>query len=347
MNETTNSKTAFIKALAIIGFFATVALVVWLVVQGLRIAPGSFASLASIAESVQNYGRVDELSIATEKSIVVSGESFKVTWTDLKQKGTYEFTHVCTEGVRIQVRAADGNLVTVPCTEVLSLPHDAHGLFMSVTSERQRFSDVPFTVAFKKTDGTVTVLSEAKVTVVNATIPLVATETIATSTPTVATTTVATVKPEPVKPATQVAAPIAAVKPTVTPTVVTSVPQSNPAGYTDLKVTYVGIGSMDGNSFSPESKFDRSERNGLKFEVMNIGTKTSGSWTFKTTLPGDVVYESPVQIPLKPSERVVFTLGFDIDDEDDDKVTVKSTVYTTGDTNSKNDSFSWVVGVKN
>ncbi len=342
MTETKNSKTAAIKTLAIVGFFATIAILVWLLIQGLRVMPGAFTSLASLAESLQNYQAGDELSIATEKSIVVSGESFKVTWTDLRRDGNYEFAYTCTSGITVEIRGGEGDLITIPCTETLSLPKDVQGLFVSISSDTARFVDVPFSVTFKKNNGDTVTASDALVTVVNATIP-VATEPVATTTPE---KPVVAEKPKPeVKPVAPVTKPV--VKPTAPAPVVTYVvPQSNPNGFTDLKMTYLGVGEMNGNTFTAKNVFDRSERSGLKFEVKNIGTKTSGTWTFTTVLPDDVVYESPTQIALKPNERVEFTLGFDLDSETNAKtVTVKSTVFTKNDTNSKNDSFSWVVGV--
>lgn len=345
MTESKNSKTAAIKTLAIIGFFATIGLLVWLLIQGLRVMPGAFSSLASIAESLQNYQASDELSIATEKSIVVSGESFKVTWTDLRRDGTYEFAYSCIPGIKIEIRGGEGDLITIPCAETLSLPQDVQGLFVSISSETERFVDVPFSVTFKKNSGDVVVASDAQVTVVNATIPVAeeTTEPVATTTPE---KPVVGEAPKPEVKSTTPAVTKPVVKPTTPAPVVTYVPQSNPNGFTDLKMTYLGVGEMNGNTFTAKNVFDRSERAGLKFEVKNIGTKTSGTWTFTAVLPGDVVYESEPQIALKPNERVEFTLGFDLDSETNAKtVTVKSTVFTKGDTNSKNDSFSWVVGV--
>ncbi len=351
MNETQNSRTAAIKTLAIIGFFVLIALLIWFLIQGLRMVPGAFSSLANIAESIQNYRPTKELTLATEKSVVVAGESFRISWTDLEKKGTYEFTYTCTDGITLQVRGVENELITIPCTEKLSLPEDVNGLFVTVTSATQRFVDVPFMVTFKDATDETARESHAKVTVVNATIPLAVNTGTGTATSTDAEpeTPVVVVKPVVMpKPTTsgtgsQGAAAVTA-KPTVQQTFVSYYPVSDPNGFVDLKVSYLGVGEMNGNTFIPKSSFDRSERNGLKFEVKNIGTKTSGTWTFKTTLPSGQEYESSPQVALKPNERVEFTLGFNFDAGDDDsKVTVKSTVYTKEDSKESNNSFSWVV----
>jgi hypothetical protein len=341
MNETHDAKTAVIKTLAIVGFLAIALALIWTLVQGVRFVPGAFASLASIAESIQNYRPITELSVATEKSIVNSNESFQLNWTDMKRHGTYHFSYTCTEGVSLNVRGGDGDLVTIPCTEKLSLPEDVHGLFVSIESEKSRFSDVAFSVAFETENGETLVERTGKITVVNATIPAVA-ENIP-ETPAVVEKPVS----KPVTKPTQVAAPIVAT-PVVTHTEVSYIPQSYTNGFTDLSTTFLGVGTMHGNVFTPSANYDRSERGGLKFEVKNIGTKTSDTWTFTATLPSGVTYTSDKQVALKPNEKVVFTLGFTMDESDKAKTTtLKVDTDVKNDTNSKNDSFSWSVKVVN
>lgn len=347
MNETHDAKTAVIKTLAIVGFLAVALAFIWVLVQGVRVVPGAFASLASIAESIQNYRPITELSIATEKSIVNSNESFQINWTDMKRHGTYHFSYTCTEGVILNVRGGDGDLVTIPCTEKLSLPEDVHGLFLSIESAQSRFSDVSYSIAFETEDGETLVERTDKITVVNATIPTTTVITENTDTEDTPVVAVKPTTPKPVVPRPVVAAPIAAA-PVVTHTEVTFIPQSYAHGFTDLKATFIGIGTMNGNTFVPQANYDRDERDGLKFEVKNIGTKTSDAWTFTATLPSGVTYTSEKQTGLKPNEKVVFTLGFTMDDTDKAKTTtLKVDTDVKNDTNDKNDSFSWSVKVVN
>lgn len=350
MENSHGGKTAAIKTLAIIGFFATVGLIVWLLVQGLRVVPGTFASLASLAESLQRYGGTTELTIATEKSVVVSDESFKLAWTDLGMKGTYEFSSSCVEGVEVEVQG-DGERVSIPCTQALSLPADVHGLFVSIKTRDERFVDVPMHVAFKREDGETLIASDATVTVVNASIPLAGTPEIAGADENATTSPSETIEPEVVAetptPAPQPAPAVTPVpKPTPTYTTVVTKPTSNPYGTVDLKITYLGVGEMNGNTFVSASNFDRSERNGLKFEVKNVGTKISGTWTFKIELPSGITYTSDAQPVLMPTEGAIFTLGFDMDEEETAKtVTVKGTVSEKNDAVKSNNTFSHVVTI--
>lgn len=326
MNQTQAFRVLAIKSLAIVGFLVTLALVVWLGVEAAKRTPGVFSSLATTLESIREYRPAPtELSIATEKSVVNSGESFQISWTDMRRDGEYKMNYACTEGVLLTVRGAEGNLVPMQCTETLTLPKEVQGLFLTVTSDTMRLTDVPLSLTFRGTDGT-SLTSETRVTIANATIPV-------SEKP----------KPEPETEKPEVATP----KPAPAPKPVTTVvyPQSNPNGFTDLAVTTLGSGVLRNGAFTYTAKYDRDEKSAIKFDIKNIGTKTSGPWSFKTTLPGGQVYESAVQTALKPYEHVEFTLGFDLD-SDDDLVKVVNTVETKNDTNAKNDSSTWFVVVQ-
>jgi len=347
MNDQLTAKTAIIKTLAIIGFFAVLVLLAWLLVQGVRMAPEKFASLASIIESLDVYRSSPELTVATEKNIVNSGESFKLSWTDLKESGTYNFSYTCTEGVTLTVRGGDGELVPVACTEKLSLPGTVTGLFVMLNSQKQRFTDVPLIIAFEKEGGEVRYERTARMTVVNATVPMsLVNETVVTEE-----TAPIPVKEEPEvtptpKPATPVVKPAVTIPPQTAQVITVSAPVSSANGFTDLKMSFIGIGTMDGTKFTPVAVYDNDKRGGVKFEVKNIGTKTSGTWTFTTVLPSGVTYTSEPQVALKPNERVEFTLGFNFDADTIAKTAkIVSTVFEKNDTNKVNDSFSWAVAI--
>ena len=352
MNETHDVRTALTKILAIVGFFAIVGMLVWLLVQGLRIVPGSFSSLASIAETIQNYQTGKELTIATEKTIVNSGDSFRVTWTDMGTSGSYDFRYTCIDGITLSVRSADNGDVPVQCSDTLTVGEDVHGLFVTIQSLDSRFIDVPFNVSFQDANGT-TVSSDASITVVNATIPLpreeVATPEIspeisgAEAERTTQETVETTEAPKPVEPQ----APATPSKPVVTEYTYTYYPVSDPKGFTDLAVKYMGIGTMSNDTFVPAGTFDNDLRGGMKFEVKNIGTKTSGDWTFTAVLPNGTTYTSDKQVALKPNERVEFTIGFSLEGVKAGTVTLKVSVTEKTDTKKDNNSFSWAAAVTN
>lgn len=349
MNET-NFRTAAIKSIAIIGFFATIVLIVWLVTESVKRAPGTFSSLATITESISNYRAVHELSIATEKTVVNSNESFQLSWTDVRQDGEYQFTYECVSGVDLFVRDGDGALTPVSCTDVLTLPATVHGLFLSVTSDDMRFIDIPLHISFTNKKNSETLTSQSKITVVNATIPtreepVVVVQKTPAEVPVVATVP----KAEPVKVATPVTStPTKIVTPSIPrPALTTVYPTSNPNGVVDLSVKTLGSGIIKDGVFVYTAKYDRDLQNSVKFDIRNVGTKTSDAWAFITILPDGTIFKSAPQLGLKPNEHVEFTLGFRIDDDvRDDFVRVQNTVYTTNDVNEANNRSAWNVAVQ-
>ena len=78
----------------------------------------------------------------------------------------------------------------------------------------------------------------------------------------------------------------------------------------------------------------------IQFAVKNIGTKTSGDWTFTAELPLGQEYVSAKQTPLKPNERALLTITFPaVTDTKLQRFGLQTS--TTGDVVSKNNSFSW------
>ena len=339
------AKSVTTKVLAIIGFVATCALVFYLILVGVTRAPGSFDSLASLAKSIGDYRPIEKLEVTPKQTVVNSEESFDMTWTDMNQPGTYHVTYTCTDGISILVRAADGKLVPMKCTDTLSLPHTVQGLFLSITSGTNRFADVPFSVRFANEAGKDILTGNTKVTVVNAQIPVggvAVDDTKKEEIPKKETPKPETPKTETPKSETPVTTPKPAPKPVVT----TIIPTSNPNGNVDLAVTMLGSGVISQGAFVFTPSYDRDFENVIKFKVKNIGTKTSDSWTVSTNLPNGQMYESEKQKPLKPEEYAEFTIGFTLEDSRKDLVTIHASVKTNSDIKNSNNSASWSVVVQ-
>lgn len=342
MEQNRGIKVATIKLLAIIGFFAVTAIIVWALIQGVRIFPHAFSSLASIAESIQGYER-QQLEIKLDKNIVNSGETFALTWTDMSGNGTYHFGYSCTDGLSLRIRTSEDALREISCTEDLELPKEANGLFVTATTLSQRFSDLTFSVRFdaEKGDNHIT---QSQVTIVNATLAIKATEVAAVPTPTpeVAQVNATIVLPTPPVAPTVSVPVVSTTQPAAT--IISILPQSNPSGFIDLKMSFGAVGTMSGNTFTPVSAYDDDARGGLRFEVKNIGTKRSDTWTYRVELP-EGTYTSDAQAPLEPNERVVFTMSFDFPESHQNSITLKGSIDEKKDIDSKNDSFSWSVKV--
>jgi hypothetical protein len=328
-------KDALTKTFAIAGFAAIIIFIVWLAVQLVQIIPGAFSSLASLADSVYNYNPNQELEVATENSVVNATESFVLSWTQLQGSGSYAFSYGCTEGVSLDVKNLDGEVVALLCDTPLSLAK-ATSLEIVALSEKHRFVDVPLTVTFAK-DGveTGTKRTIQTITVVNASIPASGLVTL----PEEKNPEVVTPTPVPAKPV--------VTKPVVYPTApkVTYVtPVSDPNGKIDLRVTFIGGGTISGSKFIPSKTIDADKNGAIQFEVKNIGTKTATDWSYEAQLPADISYNSPDQKALKPQERAIITLGFDgLTKDGSEKVSID--VTAKNDVNNKNNKVTATVKI--
>ncbi len=338
MDHTEEKAPLSVKILAIVGFVASIALIIWLVIFGMRSLPGAFGSLANTFSTLRQVEIPTELSIATGKNIVNSKESFSVAWTEFGVPGNYTFSYKCTEGVAFDVRNAT-TVTALPCAQPLTFSNDVHTIDVIASSEKTRFTDVPFTVAFTSTDGATKLEKEAKITIVNATIPQggIAQNT----TPKPPAQPVVTPTPEPVEEEDPVT-PAPTPKPAAQP--ITYFPVSNPNGYTDLRVSYLGIGRVVNGQFVPNGTFDEDSRGVLRFMVENAGTKTSDTFTYDVELPGNNTYESNTELPLKPNERAFFTVSFDVPNKDSHEK-VEVSLDTDRDTSRDNNSFEWAVEI--
>lgn len=332
MNQSTDEqkKESFTKVLAIAGFIAIIIFAVWLAVQIVSILPSAFSSLASLADSVYNYDKKTELEVATEKSVVNAGESFTITWTQLRGEGTYTFTYKCVDGVSIDIRDQSGAISSVACDTQVDLGN-ATSLEILVQSEKARFADIPYTITWSEAEGDAVVTKDASITVANASIPasgVVAEE--VEPTPEQTTPAVTT----PAKTPTYTAGTPVTIK-----KFVYTIPVSDPKGNVDLQVTFLGVGTLSGKVFTPKTKLDIDDQNALQFEVKNIGTRTAEDWSYEANLPADISYDGADQKALKPNERAVITLGFDgLTKDGSEKIGVE--VTAKGDTKESNNDFT-------
>lgn len=345
-NVSEESKTSAIKTLAIIGFIAAVVLGLWIAIQVIQFLPTAFKNLASIADGL--YGRGSAFTLVTEKEIINSGEPFKIQWTNVVKTGEYTVSYQCVNGVSAEARSGNGSIVTLECGKEFALPQGnledgKEMLEIMLKSEKQRFTDVLFTVAFYQ-DGTDTALYEKNmsVTIVNATIPQTGV------TPGI-TNTKPDVKPTPTTPAKPVVTKPVSPKPTgyyTVPVKTTSYPVSNPKGFTDLEVHFIGVGTISNGVFHAKSSLEKSDDAAMQFTVKNIGTKTSGDWSYKTEFPSDNDndYSSSKQAPLLPQERATITIRFTADDETGTEA-ARVSVSGGNDTKSRNNSASKTVKI--
>lgn len=346
MNQVTpEQKDSVTKTFAIVGFVAAILFAVWLAVQVVSIIPSAFSSLASIADGVYNYNENQTLTVATKNSVVNTGESFTLSWTEVTHPGTYTFSYKCAEGASASVRNTEGQIVSLDCGTSLNLGEKT-SLDVLVNSEKQRFTDITYTVIYTpKNKAEESIETNAQITIVNASIPthvVVEVEEEIEETPAVTTGTVAgesTTNPPPTG-----TTGLTAGTPTTIEEIIYAIPTSNPNGKIDLKVSYLGVGTLAGKNFTREATIDMDKQGAFQFSVQNIGTKTSDKWTFDALLPAGIEYTSGPQVALKPNEKAIITIGFEgLTQVGTEKFGVELDVKN--DTNKSNDKFTWSVKV--
>ncbi len=323
-------KDSITKTMAIIGFVAAILFFAWLAVAVVKVIPSAFSSLASLADSVYNYPEAKEIVVSGDKTSIESGEVVNLNWTEENIKGTYSLSYDCVSEVSVDVRMA-GNVYSPSCNEVLTLGK-VNSAEVMITSNKERFSDVSFVITFIPESGADTVSGERKITVTNTDIPTVkpAEEVLGVTTDTTEKT--------PTKTNTTGGQQPTGYKTIEVP--VYTYPVSDPNGYADLSIKLLGVGILNTDKqFVQASSISKDQTGALQFEVSNIGTKTSKTWSYEAELPSQINYESSTQDVLRPSEKVVVTIGFDgLTKTGREEFSIK--LGTSGDASSKNNSIT-------
>jgi hypothetical protein len=320
MNENTPEKKA-VRLDAIVVFLAIIIVMAWLAVQIVNFAPRGFNSLASLAEGIDQYRKglssdIDgPLVVASDMASTTDGNPVTITWEKDTRAGRYTFSHACHDGIILDIVDTDG-LREITCDTAYDIG-DVGTLTFMINSEAKEAIAVPYTIAFmRKNDtgpirmggGSVTIGNDAPVVVAtndddDGTVlgendsKDFAAEPPATPKPTVA--------PAP-KPKPRVTVP-------TTPKITYVLPTSNPQGYIDLTTSMLQTGTLSGNTFKAGT-IEKGEDGAIRFSIKNNGTKISGKWTYSVTLPDNDTYTSPLQAPLMPTEEVIITIGFGLDD---------------------------------
>jgi hypothetical protein len=341
--EQSNKKLS--TPLTVAGFVAAIALIAWVSVQIIQFIPNSFSSLASLAQGISNYresmsvNNDEPLSVASDTKLTTVGKPVVVTWKKDVRGGTYVFSYTCEDGVSVEI-VDDEGLRQIACDTKYSLG-EADSVTLMVESLKKRHVDVSYTIAFLRPNDTEA--SRNGTSVVTITNTAIAEE-VAVAEPDGQVLGEDAAKPETKPEETPAPAP----KPAPTkPVVVTepkteyvyTIPVSNPNGYTDLATRFLNVGDIAGGKFVAGS-IERDGSGAFQFEVKNIGTKTSGEWTYTVTLPDGDAYTSLKQTALKPNERAVISLGFDTPDKASHTFVV---VVKIDDKNVSNNSFKKVV----
>ncbi len=348
MNDKTSDqkKDSILKSLAIAGFIGIVIFIAWLSIQIVNFVPGAFSSLASLAESVDQYQNtvvnneeVVPLNVTNNSNLVNVGEVVELSWDTVKENGSYTFTYECNEGVAIDIIESDG-VRSITCDTNYNIGN-TDSLSLNIDSEKEKYADVSYKVSFFGTnDQTPRAAGWASVTVVNGDIKDSITE-VTIEEPSENSEVSEIVEEETENDTESETELTAGEEETLFEQEFTyTIPTSDPDGRTDLGVRLLNTGSIIGNSFIP-GEIERNSDGAVQFEVKNYGTKTSGDWEFTVSLPNGGTYSDDEQEELKPNERAVITVGFPTNG--DSSHTFLVTVDEVTDRNILNDQSQQVV----
>jgi len=357
-NVSAEKKASILKTLAIFGFIGLLGVIAWLSVQLVQLFPAAMSSLASLAEGVNEYQEtvldtepdVLPLTVTANTSLINTNESITINWSEVRANGSYVFNYDCVDGVSLTHQSEVGERV-IECATNYNVG-DTNTLTVDITSEKNRYADVPYTVAFLRTndtspraagDSVVTVVNTAVSSqfaqapndeIVTPTEPSISVETNDPASEPETTAESGTNSTEPTAPT-----------PDSTPDTypqefIFTVPVSDPNGFVDLSTSFSGMGEIINGAFvaGPVSV---QNAGAVQFSVRNIGTKTSDDWTYAISLPTGSVFTSTDQTPLKPNERAVITIGFPAGATSPHTFVVS--VDEPTDRRSNNDSFTETV----
>jgi len=296
------------KTLAGVGLVVVLIGFGWLGARAVAYLPNAISALASAFVNVQSVFIPNERIVLTPSvSSIRSGDEFTLSWEHRGKdtNGGYTFDYECQTGVHIERTTSDGKTTTLFCNIPTSLLDTETTIRVSAYSTANEARDLIMNIAFTE-NGSNSVDREgsAQVVVTPAGSTVVGTD---------------IVTPTPIGTGTNGGGTTPGTKTEETNlffTGTSTTPKtSNPNGKPDLKVTILAVGSVDRstNEFTATSSIRAIERAGVKFEVVNIGTKQSGSWLFSAVLPTSPahIYQSKSQPNLYPGDRIEFTLGFD------------------------------------
>ncbi|HYF10544.1 MAG TPA: hypothetical protein VD967_02980 [Candidatus Paceibacterota bacterium] len=350
--DTEQYRDIAVKSLAVLGLLTILALGSFLTLTALSYVPkfvrsvGNFVAsttpeVTNTVATVKNAVK-GSLGFASNKTALSTGSSVTLFWdkSSAEAGGSYALTYPCMSGVSVSYKGTP-----LSCNVPFYLDQDAEEVTLTVESKKARNAEVPFALRFTKngetrvgsTDTTVVAVTNAKIAGMGEAPPPAAPA---------PKKTASTYKP-PVKKSVAVATPVynpvysivnsyvPGIPVTYTNTnlfyptnTLTYVPPAGPEwGQADLRPVILDMGILDTNRNIISTRYmSRTSKAAIRFAVENIGTKTSHPWVFNAVLPTSprFTYLPEFQPPLRPGERIEYTLSFDrvVNDENSIVITV-------------------------
>ncbi|HET8581101.1 MAG TPA: CARDB domain-containing protein [Candidatus Paceibacterota bacterium] len=220
------------------------------------------------------FGPGKTLTIELQSSSVPSGTPTTIGWTHKASDGTYAFEYECTKNASFSVpTAATSTYATLPCaTPYIIAAAGPHAIKVVPTSSAASVT-IPFTITYRDTKGVAGASGTSALTITNAQKDDGGTGSTGGSTS------------------------------TTTPPA---------AGKPDLTVSVLGLGVIVNGVYQTANQINPGDTAAIRFEIRNAGTKATGAWRFRASLPtaDGYIYNSALQDSLAPGSYVIYTLRF-------------------------------------
>lgn len=329
-----DTKERSIRALAVVGFIGLIVLIAILIINLVSFIPNIVSSVASVI----NTQTENTLQVQVTEDSIESGEMTFLSWESTGKISSYAFAFSCSNyDLRTEVRTNEYGTQTITCDTTYTLD-EIKELSLTIFAEEARFNTLNYTIyGYIDGEDTDPVTAEGSIEILNRNISIGGSN-----------TDEEKVETEPEENTEEEIEDDTTSEPetpryTYREEYVYDIPKSDPNGYTELALTYKGVGTLTSNhTFVPAGSFSTEETGAIKFSVKNTGTKTSDSWTYSTKLPNGTKYTSKTQTPLKPNEEATIILGFRAPSKAD-TYPFSVSIKTARDSNSNNNSFSWSV----
>lgn len=284
-------KNVAIHSFAVVGFVVVLGAGVWGSVQVARYAPSALSSLAAVATSLSSvFTPAESLTLNTPAAAIPTDAVYTLTWehAGAQDNGSYEFSYTCRDGLSFQTPNAGGIYEELSCDTPFRFSSENNSLLFIPLLSGAQFVTAPVTLSALTETGDRAVSTETTLTIGKTTTPGEKNDTV-----------------QPLVPGEETSG---------TYSITDSRTTSDPSGRPDLSVRIIGVGIVDEDGvFTPTDALAAAEdRGAVRFEIANVGTRSTGEWTFNAVLPTFPmhIFHSDTQQALQPGDRIVFTLEF-------------------------------------
>lgn len=336
-------RTLLTKVLALIGFVVFIGLFIALIFLGVSKAPSVFASLAATLERIGAARPIPELeetplTLAVTSATLAVTESTILTWNEPSRFLALEAT--CAQENTFDV-AFESSTSTLPlvCNTPIMVPETATSARLTLLASPDGITDTVLSLSNTETNvRTMTTLTLLGSVAAPSTTPDIGTETDNTSSER---ESIFPIFKQPKPPMTETDSATTTRVPSQTPAPVVTPAPTGP----DLAVRFTHVGRVVNNTFVFTSTYTEGARNATRVRIQNFGDSTSAPWSVVIQLPDGTRYRSQIEAPLRPGEYADFILDFTLQNVSGVLGTIETTITTSKDTDTSNNTSRWSVYV--